>query len=266
MTSAGVAVYLWLVHVVRALTRGDLTGGVAVWIVTGLWTLTLTLATFALVYTIGWLIESVAALTRARRTAERCCWSPSRLPSSRVFLRRIVLPTLSLQTFDAWVVSACAGAAVAISWSGVARRRMARLARRGAVAPGGRARTIAAAGALLVPPLSLLALGLVERIDWAFVGQRFIVVSAWALTFGFALRATRDLVRHERAFSAFAMASGGAAARGPRRGPRAAACRLDPGDREGRWPLRADGGLRAARCGRRRVPAGLEPVCRPQGI
>ena len=71
MTSAGVAVYLWLVHVVRALTRGDLTGGVAVWVVTGLWTLTLTLATFALVYTIGWLIESVAALTRARRTAER---------------------------------------------------------------------------------------------------------------------------------------------------------------------------------------------------
>ena len=194
---------MWLVHVVRALTRGDLTGGIAVWIVTGLWTLTLTLATFALVYTIGWLIESVAALTRARRTAERLLLVAVAAAVVAVFLRRIVLPTLSLQTFDAWVVSACAGAAVAISWSGVARRRVASLAQRGAVAPGGRARTIATAGALLVPPLSLLALGFVERIDWAFVGQRFIVVSAWALTFGFALRATRDLVRHERAFSAF---------------------------------------------------------------
>jgi membrane-anchored protein YejM (alkaline phosphatase superfamily) len=59
---------------------------------------------------------------------------------------------------------------------------------------------IAAAGALLLPPVSLVALGLVERVDWAFVGQRFIVVSVWALTFGFALRATRDVVRH-RAFS-----------------------------------------------------------------
>ena len=200
LTSAGVAVYVWLVHLVRALTRGDLTGGIAVWIVTGLWTLTLTLATFALVYTIGWLVESVAALTRARRTAERLLLVAVAAAVVAVFLRRIVLPTLSLQTFDAWIVSACAGAAVAISWSGVARRRMASLAQRGAVAPGGRARTIATVGALLVPPLSLLALGFVERIDWAFVGQRFIVVSAWALTFGFALRATRDLVRHERAF------------------------------------------------------------------
>ncbi len=123
MTSAGVAVYLWLVHVVRALTRGDLSGGVAVWVVTGVWTLTLTLATFALVYTVGLLIASMAGLTRARRTAERLLLVGVASAVVAVFLRRIVFPTLSLQAFDAWVVSACAGAAVAISWSGVARRR-----------------------------------------------------------------------------------------------------------------------------------------------
>ncbi len=64
---------------------------------------------------------------------------------------------------------------------------------------------IAAAGALLVAPLSLLALGFVERVDWAFVGQRFIVVSVVGADVR--LRAARDsrarLDRRNRAFSAF---------------------------------------------------------------
>ncbi len=193
-------------------------------------------------------------MTRARRTAERLLLVGVASAVVAVFLRRMVFPTLSLQTFDAWVVSACAGAAVGISWSGVARRRVVLSARsrRGAVSPGGRAGMIAAAGALLLAPLSLLALGSVERIDWAFVGQRFIVVSVWALTFAFALRATRDVPWNERAFPAFSAFSAFSAVLHGAPWRRQSWCSsrfsdaargLDLRDLEGRWPLRADGGL-----------------------
>src|SRR4051812_42299559 len=62
LTCAGVAGYLWIAHVLRALTHGDRTGGVAVWAITGVWTLALTAATFALVYTVSSLIAALAPL------------------------------------------------------------------------------------------------------------------------------------------------------------------------------------------------------------
>jgi hypothetical protein len=183
---AAAAGYVWLAHVIRALVRGDLSAGAAAWTVTLAWTLALTAGVFALVYTVCCLIAAMAALSRAPRTTERILVIVVAAAGVCEFLRRIVFPTLSLSAFDSWVISVTAGAALTVSWTGLARRR----------APARddveRRRTIlAAASAAAIPMLAFVALRSIERIDWAFVGQRFIVVSAWTLTFALALRATR---------------------------------------------------------------------------
>jgi membrane-anchored protein YejM (alkaline phosphatase superfamily) len=178
--------YVWLAHVIRAVVGGDLSAGAAAWAMTLAWTLALTAGVFALVYTVCCLIAAVSGLSRAPGTAERYLVIAVAAAGVCEFLRRIVLPTLSLSAFDSWMIAVAAGLALAVSWAGLARRR-ARV--KDGVGP--RRTLVAAASALAMPILAFLALRSTERIDWAFVGQRFIVVAAWTLIFALALRATR---------------------------------------------------------------------------
>ena len=203
LTCAGVAGYLWLTHLIRALTRGDLAEGSGVWVVTGVWTLTLTMVTFALIYSIGCVITKAAVLSRAPRTTERVLITIVAAAGVGECLRRFALPTLSLSQFDSWVVSIVAGAAVTTSWSGVARR-LNRNAPTYSANQLGRYGTLSVAAMLItLPVLCFVVLNYVERVDWAFVGQRFILVSVWASIFAIALHGTRGFA--ERRFSALRM-------------------------------------------------------------
>lgn len=191
--------YLWAAHVVRALWQSGRSAGAIAWALTIIWALALTATVSALVYTILFLKTAVAARTRTPERWERGLTSVLTAAGICEFLRRLVLPTVSLNASDAAWVATVAGVSLASMWSGLACRRPAADPQKAATSserllvsmPGGPA-TVAAL--LMLPLASFWALGFMEQLDWAFVVQRLILVCEGLLAYTLVRRATRHHV------------------------------------------------------------------------
>lgn len=185
------AAYLWVVHLLRAVLRGA-DAAVLAWLLTGAWALSLTLVVAACAYATWLLLDAVATAV----------WQPAPPSAPAVvllagatceFLRRVVLPTLSLESTAAATVSVVAGLTAAAVVSGIARRA---LPGRGAPAVVGPARRDIA---IAVVALAALAAGTwavlddLERLDWAFVGQKLSVLLGASAAFAVLFRVARHV-------------------------------------------------------------------------
>jgi membrane-anchored protein YejM (alkaline phosphatase superfamily) len=170
---------------------------VLAWVGTAVWTQVLIVAAFAVVYAIGRGSSRLAARSRAPYTTERAVLSVVTAVGIAEFLRRFVLPSLGLEGSQSAVIGAALGIAVSWTWSGLARRTPDPHASLSGRHPRWSARraSVYLAAILLA---ALWALAQVERIDWAFVAQRTIVVLSWMAAFLIVLN-TKPPARTSRA-------------------------------------------------------------------
>ena len=199
------ALVIWAAHLARAVVRSPETGNVLAWLVTGAWTLVLTSAFFAGVFTALSLAASLAARQHAPTRAEHGLIVALAAAALSELFRRAVFPTLSLPAADAALLSAAAGLTIAVTWSGLMRRRPA-------VAAGGpQAATatellfapalsprVALAGILVLAGVTAAGLNRVERLDWNFTVQRLMVVGEGIVAFGLVLRLTAGVTEGRR--------------------------------------------------------------------
>lgn len=201
-TCAAGAAYVWSMHLLRAVVHGERTGSAAAWVLTALWALAQTTTIAAMVYTLMGLIAGVAARSRQPRLTEYALTVALAAIGVCEFLRRVVLPTVSLPVASAAAVAAVAGVTFAMMWSGFALRKAA--LRSSEVADTGSAvllapltgHTTTVVALVVMPLLTAWALARVERMDWVFVAQRLIVVFAWVVAFGLLLRLTSRMREH----------------------------------------------------------------------
>jgi len=195
VTCAAVAAYLWSIHVARALWVGGRGGTALSWVVTSLWTATLTATVWLMVLIVLWLIEAIAERTSSPRKTEYAILVLVLAAGLTELLRRLVLPTLAVDSSASAAVALAASVSVAATWSGLAMRRAAALpARVGPpldqlFAPTSR-RSAALVALALLPLVSFAVIRSLERLDWNFVLQRLVVVGEWTLAFGLVLGVT----------------------------------------------------------------------------
>jgi hypothetical protein len=193
VTSAVVGGYLWTVHLARGTWLGDHEGRALAWALTAAWTLALSATLLACLYV---LLCLLAALTTRGWTPPWRLHHPAAIIlacGTCEFTRRVVLPTISIEPSSSAWISAVAGASLVAAASGVClhwpRRPLASPARRVRRAP-----PLGALGGLaLLACASCFTLAHLERLDWAFVGQKLIVLLegtlAFAIVFGVVGRA-----------------------------------------------------------------------------
>ena len=193
---------IWAGHLVLAACSAPPSGDeVRVWLVTAVWTLALTAGASAVVYAV--LGTKLAAAARSRRP-----WWWHHLLAVMLaalaiseFLRRAVLPTISVPPLPAATVAVMAGISLAALGAGLAvRRPLRRLSGRStapAAPPGGVSRWAAPAAALLALPWLTSGLpGLLAPWDWAFVGQRLLIICETACALTLAMRLARERAVH----------------------------------------------------------------------
>ena len=196
LTCVGTAIVLWSAHLLRAVVHAGAPGRTLAWTVTALWALALSVAVFALAFTLLTLVTAVAARSVAPRRFEYSALVALIGAGLCAFLRRAVFPTISLAPAEATVLAIWAGAAFALTWSGLMFRRPT--VRRRAIGSAGDVlfaptlgRTASICVLLTVVGVTALALNAIERLDWNFVAQRSLLLIEAVLVFGLALRTTR---------------------------------------------------------------------------
>ena len=190
--------FLWATHLGRALLQSDLRASAGVWVLSAVRALSLVAMALAVIYAIFVVVASIAGRSRARRLVEHALVGVFVSAGICEFLRRAVLPSISVSPGDAWIVAAAIGVTVTAVWSGLALRRpVAESDERfsahdlffaPALRPG-----VAALTLLAIPAASFAALGSMERLDWVFGARRTILLCELILTFGLTLRITRDM-------------------------------------------------------------------------
>ena len=188
----------WAVHLVAGLVRTSPPAGEAhVWLLTALWTLVLSMGLSAVAY----------AVLAAKLAAGSCSHAPWRLHhlitvlvgmgGTGEFLRRAVLPTLSIPPATAAVLAASAAVGLAALVAGIAlhlpRARRPRPLAKGTRRPeaaGGRAGILV--GLVATPLVGSWLLDVMAPWDWAFVGQRLLVIGEGLLILGLSLKAVPE--------------------------------------------------------------------------
>lgn len=188
LTCAGTATYLWSAHTVG--TAGGWNG--VAFLFGAAWTLTLSVTLFAIGYCLVGLRVALASRMPSSRLWDRGLRTVVGAAAICEFLRRLVLPTLSLPPTASWWFAVAVGLTLASTWSGLAARRprspvvgntsRSRL-RQGAAAVGGVAALIA------LPFVASCAITWVAPLDWGFVVQRLILVGEIVLAYTFIGRA-----------------------------------------------------------------------------
>ena len=190
------AISLWLIHVLIAALRPDLSGGWTAWVVTSMWALVLDVtAGAALALLLG--LGAAVAATRPRSFAWEYALCVVLLAGAAIeFIRRLVLPSLTFTGVDAAISAVPLGATLALMWSGWRiRQRPRELAPDTAIAfltslfDGRSKRSLVVC---LVPIGAAIASRLVETVDWALIMNRLIAVTEAALVFGFFLSRFRE--------------------------------------------------------------------------
>ncbi|MCC7416826.1 MAG: sulfatase-like hydrolase/transferase [Acidobacteria bacterium] len=159
-------------------------------------------ASSAIAHLAVFLAIALVALT-LRELAAACGWSAgaeyrllvaaSTIAVALLVVRLVFVP-IAFDGWAAYAVAAMAGAAVALTWSSVARYRHAASGNRRPTAmdmwfaplSAARGRSAPIAGLLLLPPAVLLLTRRAAGLDWNFMVQQLIAVTAWVLAFGFA--------------------------------------------------------------------------------
>ena len=193
------AEYLWIVHLLSAMLRSSADAGALGWTVTSLWALGLNLTAAMLLYAAVGLLVSVASAARTPRAWEYAGMVMLAVGVIAALFLEIVFPTIAFGERAPLAVSLVAGAALALTWSGLALRRP--VSSRHASQSGldlfvspviATDRLWPSAVALAALPLAaFLALRNVERLDWNFLVQKVTVVLEWVLAFGFIFGLTR---------------------------------------------------------------------------
>jgi hypothetical protein len=198
LASVIAAEYLWLAHLVQTIVRHPAIMNGGGWAMVAAWSLALHLTAFMIAYAV---IGAIGAMAGATRRPSH--WEYGLTVALGAFviggvLLRVVLPTISFGAIASIAVSAVAGCAFAVTWSGLALRRPYTRAAGltpidvlvGPIAPPDS--TIVAAAALLL--LSFGVFGATEalaKFDWNNLMQKLTVLSAWALAFAFVLALSR---------------------------------------------------------------------------
>ena len=189
--------FLWGIHFLRAVVQAGSVAPAGPWLLTGLRTLSLVAALFAVIYAASAFITSIAARRRNTRMWEFGLGAAMIALAICEFLRRAVLPTISVGQGPAALVSAMFAAAIVLTWSGLALRRPAAASATSwtgtelLIAPAlGTAAT--AVAVLLLPLASFASLSSMEGLDWSFGARRTILICEVLAAFGLFLRATRN--------------------------------------------------------------------------
>lgn len=199
LASVITAEYLWLTHLVQTIARQPAITNGAGWAMAAAWSLTLHATAFMIVYAVFGAVGALAGSTKRPRH-----WEYGLTVALGAFviggvLLRVALPTISFGAVASVAVSAVAGCAFALTWSGLALRRP--YTARGAgltaidvlvgpIAPPD-ARGVAAAALLLLSFGVFAATGALEKFDWNNLMQKVTVLLAWALAFAFVLALSR---------------------------------------------------------------------------
>lgn len=191
------AVYLWGVHLARAVAQAR-SGGALPWFISSIWALTLDIMVFVIVYSLMGLIQLVAECTSARRASEHAMTTALVAAGMYEVLRTIVFPAISLGRVESASVAFIAAVVLAGTWSGVALRRPASASRPPLsalellLAPACRG-SVAVALLIVLPVVTFTVLKSIERVDWDFLLQRLCVIAEFAIAFGLVLRLTEGV-------------------------------------------------------------------------
>lgn len=189
-----VAGYLWIAHVARAFVRAEPAGNPLAWVLTSLWTLALCLCALTCLYTCWCLVAALVASGTGERSAGRSAALVLLAGAVCEFLRRAVFPTIALEPVPAAIVAATAGITLATACSGLIRRLPAAGAGPRGAPPASRLAWAGPAVALLVLAVATgYGLDRLERLDWAFAGQKLTVMCEAGLALLVVWLATRRL-------------------------------------------------------------------------
>lgn len=200
LACAATAAYLWVVHLARAVLVGRVgePGGAS--ILSALWALILTAVVLSFACTVLSLKNAIAMRTRRPGVWDWALTVAITAAAISEFLRRFVLPTVSISAGNAGWMAGVAGVSLACTWAGLAIRRPA-------AAPALPV-TLPARVRLTTPSLLTLAcvgswaLGRVAQLDWAFVVQRLILVCEAVLAYQVLQRAHRCVMDRPWSFRA----------------------------------------------------------------
>ena len=176
---------------------------------------------------------------------------PDERPGRRQYLRVSpasgTCPTVSLGAIEAASVSAMSGISLAALWAGLVVRRPA------TCLPGFQAagpptsasksgRPAIVISLLVLAYLSSWTLNHIARLDWAFVGQRLVLLSEGVVAFSVAFGATRHVVEQAWSVRAALVTASDSAGSADRR----SACRPSAGNVDRRQGPGTHGGLRSS--------------------
>ena len=196
-TAASAVGLLWLVHLARVLLLSGGPQSLIHGLVTALLAFTALGVIFGGVFTMLVLVEAIALRTTSPRLAEVLGTALLLAAAATEFLRRSVLPTISIDPRTSAYLAAAFGITAGFTLAGFAVRRPA--ARDEDVSgfelvlcPSvSTPAALALLGAVLA--LSSVALAQTVRIDWSSVGRRTIVLLEWGLAFVLLFRAARGI-------------------------------------------------------------------------
>lgn len=199
VTALAAASLLWLAHQLRITVVASSDGGTLAGALGGAWALALTAAAFGAAALVLMLIAAVAAGTRSPRAWEYALAVILAAVAVAAFVRRVVLPPLLFGDAAATAAAVSLGGAVVLMVAGLRLRTTPPdrggdtgldllLAYRGR--PVMRAVLMAA-----VPAAAAITLGVVERIDWAMILSRVVVLVEALIVSSLVLAATRGLQR-----------------------------------------------------------------------
>lgn len=199
----GAAAFVWLSSLAASVMRTTVLESLPIAVAAWGWSLVLNVIIGLVVYLVLLLITSLETFPRPRPALAHAAGVAAVGVVVTEFLRRIALPTISFDPEAGAMLSAYSGFVAAIVWSGLSlRRAAARPVPRSTVdrlfwtvGPWPAAAMLVVALAALMPLLTAT-----ERIDWAYVLQRFIVVAMWGLAltlFLSLLREEREVERHQ---------------------------------------------------------------------
>ena len=193
------AEYLWLAHLLQTITRHPAIMNGGGWAMVAAWSLALHLTAFMVVYAVLGAIGTIAGATGRPRH-----WEYALTVALGAFviggvLLRVVLPTISFGAIASFAVSAVAGCAFAVTWSGLALRRPYSVQGAGLTPIDVLVGPIAPPDSMIVAVAALLLLSFgvfgateaLAKFDWNNLMQKLTVSLAWALAFAFVLALSR---------------------------------------------------------------------------
>lgn len=190
--------FVWLVSLIAWLMRKPVPVGEMAALAAWGWSLVLNLTIGVAAYVALLLVSSFEALPRPRPAIAHLAGVAVIAVGVSEWLRRVVLPAISLDAAVSGPLSVYSGVVIAAAWSGLSLRRAVSQPRPRSAADTllWTQRPLMATAALAAVPFALIPLlTTIERVDWAYVLHRLAIGGVWIVAIGLFLSVYREGAR-----------------------------------------------------------------------